>query len=147
MTVLGNLVKNAVRYTEKGMVLVAVTDTGLAVADTGPGLGKDEAARIFDPMMRGAAARTQEEKKGASPVAPGNIRTEGLGLGLAIAMKVAERCGWGLTVADPEKWAEANPEAAAVLREASDGHIGAVFEIELVKVAKVERLDRKTEII
>lgn len=147
MTVLGNLVKNAVRYTENGMVLVAVTDTGLAVADTGPGLGKDEAARIFDPMMRGAAARTQEEKKGASPVAPGNIRTEGLGLGLAIAMKVAERCGWGLTVADPEKWAEANPEAAAVLREASDGHIGAVFEIELVKVAKVERLDRKTEII
>ncbi len=87
-TLIGNLIDNAVRYTPAGgKIDVALYHRdGMEVAeivDTGPGLPKGVETRIFDRFYRAAPAGSQ-----------------GAGLGLAIARRVAERNGFGLTVAN-----------------------------------------------
>jgi two-component system OmpR family sensor kinase len=75
----GNLVRNARRHGE-GRVTIEVASDGararLTVADEGPGLAPEEAARAFERFWR----------------APG-ARGEGSGLGLAIVRAIAERHG------------------------------------------------------
>jgi two-component system OmpR family sensor kinase len=78
---LGNLVDNALRYTQDGGVIdVAMRMTGgapeLVVADDGPGIPPAERQRVFDRFYRGT---TNE--------------TTGSGLGLAIVREVAKRHG------------------------------------------------------
>jgi signal transduction histidine kinase/CheY-like chemotaxis protein len=80
--VLRNLVANAVRYTDDGTVLVSARRRGgcvvLQVWDTGPGIGEDEQARVFDEFYQvpGTASAGGRQKKG-------------LGLGLAIVRRLA----------------------------------------------------------
>ncbi|MEZ5692431.1 MAG: PAS-domain containing protein [Altererythrobacter sp.] len=75
VSVLRNLIGNAVRYTGKGSVLVGVRRSGneimLAVYDTGPGIADADQGRIFDEFQRASGDR------------------EGLGLGLAIVRRTA----------------------------------------------------------
>ena len=70
--VLQNFLANAVRYTERGSVLLGVRriDGGLRVDvfDTGPGIRASAQKRMFEEFRRGDGARGQ-----------------GLGLGLSIA--------------------------------------------------------------
>jgi signal transduction histidine kinase len=61
-----NLIHNAVKYTERGGVMVRVGCDGPAqwridVADTGPGIPPDEAERVFEPFhqMRDGFTRTR----------------------------------------------------------------------------------------
>ena len=72
--ILQNLVSNAVRYTERGGVLVGCRrrddDLRIDVCDTGPGIPKEQQASIFQEFYQLAAA--------------GPERRGGLGLGLAI---------------------------------------------------------------
>lgn len=77
-----NLVKNAVAYTESGVVTITETSEGFIVSDSGPGLAGDEAARIFEHGVRGSAA-----------VADGS----GAGLGLSIVSRICRRSGWTVT--------------------------------------------------
>ncbi len=74
--VLQNFLANALRYTERGSVLLGVRRHGNAlrieVHDTGPGIGADQREAIFEEFRRGDDA-------------PG----QGLGLGLAIAQRIA----------------------------------------------------------
>jgi len=76
-----NLVGNAVRYTDRGGVLVGVRACGAAavrivVHDTGPGIDRPGQRHLFDEFVRlGRPARTLE--------------TRGAGLGLAIARRSA----------------------------------------------------------
>ncbi|UVO52931.1 HAMP domain-containing sensor histidine kinase [Sphingomonas sp. SUN039] len=76
----GNLVENALRYA--GDCAVSVEKSGEAfrirVIDHGPGL-PDDAAILFEPFVRGEVSR--------------NRATGGVGLGLAIARRVAEAHG------------------------------------------------------
>lgn len=81
-TVANNLVKNAVAYTESGVVTITETSEGFIVSDSGPGLAGDEAARIFEHGVRGSAA-----------VADGS----GAGLGLSIVSRICHRSGWTVT--------------------------------------------------
>lgn len=81
-TVANNLVKNAVAYTESGVVTITETSEGFIVSDSGPGLAGDEAARIFEHGVRGSAA-----------VADGS----GAGLGLSIVSRICRRSGWTVT--------------------------------------------------
>ncbi|GAB3100525.1 hybrid sensor histidine kinase/response regulator [Lysobacter terrae] len=75
--VLQNFLANAVRYTAHGSVLLGVRRTGdalrIEVHDTGPGIARDQQQLIFEEFRRGGDA-------------PG----QGLGLGLAIADRIAE---------------------------------------------------------
>jgi signal transduction histidine kinase/CheY-like chemotaxis protein len=86
---LGNLVGNAVKYTERGSVevsarLIGLDESGTAaelrfdVTDTGPGIPADKLDRLFDPFYR--------VQKSASEAI-------GRGLGLAIAKKVIALMG------------------------------------------------------
>ncbi|HTS51921.1 MAG TPA: ATP-binding protein [Burkholderiales bacterium] len=79
---LGNLVDNAIRYTDRGSVTVRVHREGgeaiLEVEDTGTGIPADERGRVFDRFYRVPGQEAGEE---------------GSGLGLAIVKRVADRHG------------------------------------------------------
>ena len=82
--VVGNLVGNALRHTPPGTpirVSVCEDEAGaeLRVADDGPGMPQDAAARAFEPFFRADPSRTRE--------------TGGAGLGLAIVAAVVEAHG------------------------------------------------------
>lgn len=81
-TVANNLVKNAVAYTESGVVTITETSEGFIVSDSGPGLAGDEAARIFEHGVRGSAAGADGS---------------GAGLGLSIVSRICRRSGWTVT--------------------------------------------------
>lgn len=73
---LQNFLSNALRYSERGRVLLGVRRRAdglrLEVWDTGPGIAEEERSLIFEEFRRGSTAGGQ-----------------GLGLGLAIAQRVA----------------------------------------------------------
>jgi len=76
---LGNLVSNAIRYTERGEVRLRCSACGdkldLEVSDTGVGIAADQLDRIFDEFYQ---------------VDRGSRRPEGLGLGLSIVRRLAD---------------------------------------------------------
>ncbi|GAA1741210.1 two-component system, OmpR family, sensor kinase [Dietzia kunjamensis subsp. schimae] len=87
--VLGNLVDNALRHTPPGVPMTVRVGTEadvalLEVADAGPGMTADEAARVFERFYRADASRTSS--------------TGGSGLGLAIARSLVEAHGGSVTV-------------------------------------------------
>ncbi|ARP91103.1 hypothetical protein CAL14_13070 [Bordetella genomosp. 9] len=97
--VLRNLLHNAVKYSPADQPIVIQVGTltaprertaWIAVADRGPGIDKEDQARIFDPHFRRAAHR----------------ETKGMGLGLYLVRKICERQGGTLTVeSEPGKGA------------------------------------------
>ena len=81
---LGNLVRNAVRYTDAShaIQLTAVRDgdgVSVTVEDDGPGVPPEALARLGEPFYRPEIARTRE--------------TGGAGLGLAIVRSSVTACG------------------------------------------------------
>ena len=80
--IVGNLVSNAVRYTERGGVLVAARRSGgacrLDVIDTGHGIPAAEHELVFEEFFRGRSSGDAES---------------GLGLGLSIVRRMAETLG------------------------------------------------------
>lgn len=83
-----NLVSNAVRHTDSGRVLVACRKRGhvlrVEVRDTGPGIGLEHLDAIFHEFYRVPRAR--------------GCHAPGLGLGLAVARRMALNLGAALTV-------------------------------------------------
>ncbi len=75
--VLGNLVNNAIKFTQRGEVVVRIVREGamasLSVADTGPGISPAERAVIFEEYKQ---ARSERQRR------------RGTGLGLAIARRL-----------------------------------------------------------
>lgn len=86
--VLGNLLNNAIKYTDRGgtVIIRASSEKGgvqIRVTDTGHGISSDELGMIFTPFYRG-------RRSGRFP--------EGMGLGLPIAKELAEAHGGRLEV-------------------------------------------------
>ena len=111
--VLVNLVSNAVKYTERGSVVLRVSEQAawdaehcrlvIELEDTGIGISAVDQARIFEPFVRAAKLST----------------SKGTGLGLAITKKYVELMGGSLRVdSEPGK--------------------GSLFRVE-IPVAKVDR--------
>ena len=80
--VLGNLLSNAARFTDRGEVRVRLLADRIEVQDTGIGMDAAALARAFEPFYRAGAEQ---------PVGPG--------LGLSIAHRLGQRCGWRLRLA------------------------------------------------
>lgn len=81
---LGGLLSNAARFTDSGHVLVQLKEDRIEVADTGIGMDAEALARAFEPFYRVDSAH------------PGS------GLGLSIAHRLGQRCGWPLALASTE---------------------------------------------
>jgi two-component system, OmpR family, sensor histidine kinase SenX3 len=89
-TALGNLIENAVAYSDvgKAVVVTASGDTDrieISVADHGIGIAADEVNRVFERFYRSDRARSRE--------------TGGTGLGLAIVKHIATNHGGRVEVA------------------------------------------------
>ncbi|HUQ29048.1 MAG TPA: ATP-binding protein [Usitatibacter sp.] len=86
--ILGNITENALRYTERGTVLVGcrrrVDGVAFEVRDTGPGIPETEIAHIFREFYQVEGPRRDGQ--------------EGLGLGLAIVERTAKLLGHPLDV-------------------------------------------------
>ena len=86
--VLLNLVGNAIKFTDKGEVVIAASASNgsftVAVRDTGPGIAKSDQGKIFDEFQQ--ADNSLTKAKG------------GTGLGLAIARRIMEMHGGRLWV-------------------------------------------------
>ncbi|WP_298234331.1 hybrid sensor histidine kinase/response regulator [uncultured Azohydromonas sp.] len=85
---LANLVQNALKYTEKGGVVVVARSTAthvnIEVWDTGVGIGATELPRVFDEFYQVGRG--------------GRSRAQGLGMGLAIVKRLAQLLGHELSV-------------------------------------------------
>ena len=77
--VLLNLVGNAVKFTERGEVVITATPGELRVSDTGIGIAPDVLPRLFEPFSQGDASTTR--------------RYGGTGLGLSISRQLVELMG------------------------------------------------------
>jgi signal transduction histidine kinase len=83
-TLLGNLLGNAVKYTETGKVLIGCRRRGdqvvVEIIDTGVGMDGDDAREVFNAFRQT------------------NAKSEGLGLGLWIVSRTAQTLGYTVTV-------------------------------------------------
>ena len=79
--ILGNLLGNAVRYTDAGHIRVRLLEDRVEVEDSGIGMDAATLARAIEPFYRADAG------------------AEGAGLGLSIAHRLGKRCGWPLQLA------------------------------------------------
>lgn len=88
--ILGNLLQNALRYTEHGGVVLVARSTRshihVEVWDTGVGIAPAELPRIFEEFYQCGGR-------------PSRGRSQGLGMGLAIVRRLARLLDHGLTVA------------------------------------------------
>jgi signal transduction histidine kinase len=78
--VLANLIKNAVRYTERGYVRVTYESPRVIVSDSGSGIAPEHQPQLFERYFRA------------------DHRPEGLGLGLAIVRRICDHFGWKIEV-------------------------------------------------
>jgi signal transduction histidine kinase len=78
---LGNLIRNAILYTESGTIQITITGQSVIIEDSGVGMSKEEIDNIFIPYYRA--------KNGS------NI---GHGVGLTIVKRLSERFHWPLKV-------------------------------------------------
>lgn len=88
---LQNIVANAIRYTERGGILLAArrrgTDVHVRVADTGIGIARERFDDVFVEFARSEQSRDETMDKSA-----------GLGLGLAIVDRMARTLDHGITL-------------------------------------------------
>jgi len=82
-TAIGNLIRNACQYTERGEVVVRIERRAVTVEDTGPGVPVAVRARLFGELPLSAA-----------------VDSAGSGIGLALVKRICEHLGAQLRMDD-----------------------------------------------
>ena len=80
-SVMSNLLRNALHYTENGWVRLTLEDGAFRVEDSGVGIPEYQREQMFQPFVRGPLARG-----------------EGLGLGLSLVKRICAHQGWRIRV-------------------------------------------------
>lgn len=80
-TVMVNLLRNALHYTERGGVRLTLEQGAFRIEDSGAGIPAEQHERIFQPFVRGSQARG-----------------EGLGLGLSLVKRICAKQGWQVSL-------------------------------------------------
>ncbi|MGN6312679.1 MAG: sensor histidine kinase [Rhodanobacteraceae bacterium] len=75
--VIGNLIRNACLYTERGSIVVGVHEGSVRVTDTGCGMDQEDLQRAFQTFYRGSGTGAR-----------------GHGIGLAVVRRIADRFDW-----------------------------------------------------
>ncbi|MNQ01040.1 Sensor protein BasS [compost metagenome] len=83
--VLGNLLRNAWHYTERGHIRLNLTAAGFSVEDSGAGIPEALRQSVFEPFVRGSAERG-----------------DGLGLGLSLVQRICAQEGWRIRLLPAE---------------------------------------------
>ena len=82
-SVMCNLLRNALHYTDRGWIRLVLENGGFRVEDSGIGIPKHEKEQVFQPFTRG-----------------GQTRGEGLGLGLSLVRRICIHQKWTITLDD-----------------------------------------------
>jgi signal transduction histidine kinase len=83
--VMGNLLRNALHYTDRGFITLTLQHEGFLVEDSGVGIPEEKREAMFEPFVRG------NEQRG-----------EGLGLGLSLVQRICENQGWSVSLSPME---------------------------------------------
>ena len=84
---LGNLIRNAIVYTEQGDIRIDIDAGQITISDSGPGISASSISTIFEPFDRA-----------------GNDNAAGFGIGLTIVKRLCDRFGWDIEVhSEPRK--------------------------------------------
>lgn len=78
---IGNLIRNAFSYTDKGKVNITIDKSALIIEDSGIGIPDSEVDEVFKPFYRGK-----------------NKQRGGYGVGLTIVKMLSERFGWTVKI-------------------------------------------------
>ena len=78
---IGNLLSNAVRFTDSGRIQLYLGADRIEIRDTGIGMSPEALMKAFDPFYRADPARE-----------------EGRGMGLSIVRRLGERFGWPVSL-------------------------------------------------
>jgi signal transduction histidine kinase len=76
-SVMGNLLRNAWHYTDRGYIRLTLDEQGFRVEDSGIGIPLEKQQEMFQPFVRG------DESRG-----------EGLGLGLSLVQRICQKQNW-----------------------------------------------------
>jgi len=85
LAVMGNLLRNALHYTDSGFIALILLPNGFRVEDSGVGIPEEKREAMFQPFVRG------NEQRG-----------EGLGLGLSLVQRICENQGWTVNLTPME---------------------------------------------
>lgn len=99
MTVIRNIVRNAVLHAAPATLTIRAVPDGLQFTDTGPGIDPAELPYIFERYF--SRRRVDQRQADAHSAADALMDQKGLGLGLAIAQRVCVMQGWCLEVTSP----------------------------------------------
>ncbi|MEJ2508598.1 MAG: HAMP domain-containing sensor histidine kinase [Gammaproteobacteria bacterium] len=77
--VVGNLIRNAFAYTERGRITARVTRHGIEVEDTGSGMSPQDLDRAFERFATGP-------------------HSGGSGIGLSLVKRICDRYGWEIAI-------------------------------------------------
>ena len=78
---LGNLLRNAILYTDEGSVDITVTSSSVIISDSGRGISPQQVNNIFKPYFRG-----------------NNTSAPGHGVGMTIVKRLSDRFHWPISI-------------------------------------------------
>lgn len=83
-TVMSNLLRNALHYTEQGFIAIELRESGFGIIDSGVGIPSEQRDKVFAPFFRGDRSRG-----------------DGVGIGLSLVQRICARQGWHLELRSP----------------------------------------------